>query len=112
VHIEPRQAARTPLGNDPILAQAINDHYKFPDGLLKFCLSGDLSSEPRFFRFGPATCYGRSIRSHHQGPAWPQLDMLATVEAEGERVLLPFNPTEVIDNLRLERYTGGQFDQY
>lgn len=112
MHIESRQDARTPLGNDSILAQAINDHYRFPDGLLKFSLSGDLSSEPRFFRFGPVTCYGRSIGNHHQGPAWPQFDMLSTVEAEGSQVLLPFNPTEVIDNLRLERYTDGQFDQY
>lgn len=38
--------------------------------------------------------------------------MVPSVEAEGGQVLLPFNPTEVIDNLRLERYTDGQFDQY
>ena len=31
---------------------------------------------------------------------------------DGTQLVLPFDPNEVIDNLRLERYPYGRFDRY
>ncbi len=38
--------------------------------------------------------------------------MLPRVEFDGTQVVLPFNPSEVIDNLRLERYTSVQLSRH
>jgi hypothetical protein len=52
-----------------------------------------------------ATCYGRHLEGVQQaGQSNPVLDGLPTAVLSGNRVVLPFDPDEVIDNLRLERY--------
>jgi hypothetical protein len=38
--------------------------------------------------------------------------MLPSVSFDGTQVVLPFDPNEVIENLRLERYPSGQFGEY
>lgn len=103
---------RPPLGSNSLLARAMREQYLFPPGFLDFHLSADLSGEPHFFRFGSATCYGRTVDISHQQSDGSQYDLLPTVESEHPRPSLPFDPTEVIQNLRLERYTNGQFGQY
>jgi len=87
--------------------QALNERYRCPAGSLDFGLIHELSSDAGFFKFGAATCYGRSTNGRGS-PSYCR-DLLDSVTSSGTRVLLPFNPTEVIDNLRLERYTAGRF---
>jgi hypothetical protein len=100
-----------------LLCRAVQDHYRCPEGFFDFVLSGEVSAVPGYFRFGPdITCYGRSSGAIPEA----QFDSLSgsgSIEQAGfeqGRVSLPFDPTEVIDNLRLERYadpdgmgTGG-----
>jgi len=70
-------------------------HYRCPLNFFDSTVDGELSSDPDFFQFGKEiTCYGRSSN--------------ADVKVEGSRLHLPFDPAEVIDNLRLERYLGSQ----
>jgi hypothetical protein len=38
--------------------------------------------------------------------------MLPRVSSAGTQLVLPFDPNEIIDNLRLERYPSGQFGEY
>jgi hypothetical protein len=74
-----------------------------------FVLAGEMSAEQGYFRFGQdVVCYGRScagaLVQQAQGPLY---DVLPDVRVENGTVRLPFDPTEVIDNLRLERYPHG-----
>jgi hypothetical protein len=82
------------------------DYFKCPDGLVDFALAGELSSDSGYFRFGPhVTCYGRSFRgSRGSHPRTPLYDSLIDVREEYGKLALPFDPVEVLNNLRLERY--------
>jgi hypothetical protein len=90
------------------LSKAVNDRYRCPESFFDFVLSGKLSSDEGFFRFGPnTTCYGRSC----SGVLGPQAesslyDALKDVQIDDARLRLPFDPTESIDNLRMERYAN------
>ena len=88
------------------MVSALKDLYLCPDSFLQFGLIGDLSADSRYFRFGQDTiCYGRSASAHRTSRANAAIDnLLSHVRSDGSTVLLPFNPTEVIDNLRLEHY--------
>ena len=69
-----------------------------------------MSSKAGYFRFGSQTiCYGRSCGGS-RGFAKRSLlyDVLDDVVINGDNVGLSFNPTEVIDNLRLERYVDSR----
>jgi len=94
-------------GPNNVLSQAVTDHYRCPQGFLDSVIAGPLSADEGYFRFGPnAICYGRS-RSGALG-ARPELtlyDTLRDVTFDDGNLGLPFDPTEIIDNLRLERYT-------
>ena len=82
------------------------DRYRCLDSLLDFDLTGPLSFDTGYFRFGRDTiCYGRSTSGYRTGVA-PSLlyDVSKDVTTTGSSVSLPFDPTEVIHNLRLERY--------
>lgn len=72
--------------------------------------SGSLAGEPGFFRCGPhALCYGRSSAGVTSASLAEALaDVASLVEHDGDGVIqLPFDPAEVIDNLRLERYCAS-----
>jgi hypothetical protein len=74
---------------------------------LDFCLAQELSSVSGYFRFGHSvTCYGRTCRED------PHLhflyDALNDIVTNDGTVSLPFDPDEVIDNLRLERYADSR----
>ena len=92
-----------------MLSQAVNDHYRCPDKFFNLTLSEQLSSGAGYFHFGPnAICYGRSC-SGTQGlrPESARYDALRNVIVDDTKLRLPFDPTEIIDNLRLERYANS-----
>jgi len=99
------------------LGQAVNDRYRCPENFFDFVLSGPLSSDEGYFRFGPnTTCYGRSC-SGVRGPRVESslYDALKDVQVGDAKLRLPFDPSKIIDNLRLERYAntwgrGGSFE--
>ena len=86
--------------------QAFVDYFRCPESLVKLePLWNQVSSmKEGYFKFGPdAICYGRSPLATDSLEA--QLsDALASTQMDGKACRLPFSPTEVADNLRLERY--------
>jgi hypothetical protein len=91
--------------------RALFEFYLCPEQFVDVGLSGQLSEEAGYFRFGETTCYGRSACGYRANrPGVPLYDTLKDVTVHGKKLEFPFDPTEVIDNLRLERYAnrGGQ----
>jgi len=84
----------------------ILDHYRCPEGIADFELAGKLRDDRGFFCFGPETiCYGRSSSgSRSEQPNGPLYDARDDVTASSGTVCLPFEPSEIIENLRYERY--------
>ena len=95
--------------SDPghLMNTALVDHYRCPGNFANIKLKGQLSDDAGYFRFGQNTiCYGHSASGFRA--SWVENDLydtLGDVTIDGSSVLLPFDPTDVIDNLRLERYT-------
>ncbi len=92
------------------LSRAVNDRYRCPVDFFDFVLDGQLSSNEDFFRLGPhTTCYGRSCSGVHSPETQASLyDALRDVKINEGRLRLPFDPTEIIENLRLERYASAR----
>src|SRR5215471_16219695 len=88
---------------------SLNQYFRCSDSLADFAVKGKLSSEAGYFRFGSDTvCYGRlsiGLRSEVPGPLL--YDVSAHVQVSGGLILLPFDPEEVIGNLRKERYAAN-----
>lgn len=91
------------------LAQALIDRYRCPEGCVELQLAGRLSEDAGFFRFGPRTiCYGQSSSGFRKRGVQAGLyDTFNDVGISGSKLHLPFNPTDIIENLRRERYVGA-----
>lgn len=77
--------------------QALLERYRCPEHFLQSRLAAPLSGDSRFFRFVDILCYGRcsSSPAERVDPGF-----------DSGQLLLPFDPTEIVDNLRWERYTS------
>lgn len=81
--------------------RALCDRYRCPEDYFDFVVEGKLSSVESYFRFGAnVVCFGRSSVA----AGGPECDVLKNVLVEDKRLILPFDPTAIIDNLRLESY--------
>ncbi len=91
-------------------ARALVDHYRCPASFLNITLQDVVTSESGFFRFGPnAICYGRSATGYRDSRVGSALyDVAQDVRINQSDVCLPFDPTEIIENLQLERYSVGE----
>ena len=106
----PRGAAMARLSHRPRAFQgdtnsAFLNHFRCPDEFASFGLNGELSTDEGFFRFGRDTvCYGRFAGnpSKQITPSLP--DALEEVSVRGDQILLPFDLSQVTENLRSERY--------
>jgi hypothetical protein len=89
-----------------VQCQPLLDYYKCPEDLGEFELTGELSGEQGFFQFGPGTvCYGRCQKERPaRHPAGSLFDASRAVEIHQGVVRLPFDLSEVVNNLRRERY--------
>ena len=84
---------------------AFVDYYRCPSEFGEFDLTGELSPDEGYFTFHDAICFGRrrgGPPSRYVTDSLP--DVSRDVESTGGRVCLPFNLSEVVDNLRQERY--------
>lgn len=87
----------------------LSEYFRIPEDLRCSFTHQELTGAPGFFRFGPETiCYGRcgsgptaKTYSSHLYDALPEA---RTVD---QCVRLPFDPADVIDNLRSERYLSA-----
>ena len=96
-----------------MVGKALQDHFRCPDGLLDFEINRELSRPEGFFQFSSgATCYGRSSSGIAASPEVQLTDALADVSTSNGTVKLTFDPDEVIENLRLERYSKTGWSAY
>lgn len=93
--------------------QALVDYYRCPQHLADFSLVGELSADAGYFRFGPdTTCYGRSCTGFRAKRVNGALyDTFEDVTIAGSRAKVPFDPTDIINNLRYERYNTNLLDR-
>jgi hypothetical protein len=84
----------------------LEERYRCAEDLAVFRTGASAPSRPGFFRFGPETiCYGRCSSGPVAGGAQEDLhDAAAHVAFCNSEVDLPFEPEEIVENLRRERY--------
>lgn len=98
-------------------SQLLRDHFKCPDGLVDLAVDNASSSNCGYFRFGTnAICFGQSssVTPEHSAEDILQ-DCSEDVRLERGTVRLPFDPAQVVDNLRHEHYRTapeGNSDEY
>jgi len=85
------------------------DYYRCPPNLVQFLPAGQPAKPPGYFRLGQETiCYGRLSSGDVAPSAGGELDdVLRQVTINGETIRLPFDASEVVENLRRERYAAG-----
>ena len=87
------------------MSQLFLEYFKCPPEFAGF-RHGDLSGGNRFFRFGPdLIAFGRFVSGGVGRQNGLVEDVLNQVRVDGGGCYLPFDPDEVIENLRLERYS-------
>lgn len=90
------------------MIQTLIDYYRIPGNSFdSICLSANVASgDIGFFQFGAKNiCYGRCQSGAAVDVAGAgEFDASKDVRREGTTIQLPFDFTEVIENLRLERY--------
>ena len=106
-------SSEVPARDSDPLSQAANDRYRCPEKFFNIGISGKLSAEAGYFRFGNSTtCYGRSSSGIPVSRADSLLsDVIGGFEVEDAKLLLPFDLVEVLDSLRLERYATNPAGQ-
>ncbi len=86
------------------------DYFKCPEDFADIEAPNKPSMEQGFFRFGSGTiCYGRCQAQRLAAcPIEPLFDASGAAEIGGGTIRLPFDLTEIVDNLRRERYAVGE----
>ncbi|MGA7294110.1 MAG: hypothetical protein WBW85_16365 [Terriglobales bacterium] len=86
----------------------VTRHYRCPDRYICFATKESLPVGSGFFQFGSgATCYGTYRGGQPaQLPGGALPDAIDNVVVEGGAAYLPFDPSEIIDNLHREVYVG------
>jgi hypothetical protein len=86
--------------------RAFLDYFRCPDDFARIEVNGSLSTEQGFFRFGHDTiCFGQcSAASPSQDLIHNLPDVTQSVTVDSDGVRLPFDFSQVVDNLRYERY--------
>ena len=90
-------------------SQLLTELFRCPNDVADFELKGDLSQNNGFFRFGPNTvCYGQcSSGAPAKSAAAPLHDALKHLVTNSSSVQTPFDPVQVVDCLRHERYVDN-----
>lgn len=88
------------------MTHVLSDYFRIPDGLLENLFEPQLSGDAGYFRFGPRViCYGQAesgVAGEIEVSA--HCDASEKIRLSGTQVCLSFSPTQVIENLRRERY--------
>ena len=86
----------------------MDEYYRCPVGLIDVETVGSPSGDAGYFTFDESVCYGRPTSvspTRYFGEESP--DVSQAVEGAGTTVRLPFELSEVLANLRYERYRRG-----
>jgi len=92
-----------------MITRTLFDFYRCPEDLVQFSLASKMSGDCGFFKFSQKiVCYGRDAYGRARNDVNDNLcDVASDVVLNGDCAQLPFDPTEVVDNLRMERYWGN-----
>lgn len=103
--------ATTQLASDRHASgRLLEDQFRCPGDVNNFVVSRNMSGDPGFFRLGSSTiCYGHCSSPIPTKKVADRLHSASDYVSidPGSLVHLPFDPTEVVDNLRRERYPSG-----
>ena len=96
------------------MLSCLTEYYRCPGERLNFGQTGALSGDLGYFQFGKETnCYGRYVgRDPANDAPGGQLNALRDIELRDGAVYLPFDPSEVINNLRLETYAADWREKF
>jgi hypothetical protein len=88
---------------------AFSDYFRCPSSAAEFEIISEASRNAGYFRFGPdATCYGRCSVIPPAAAVTDELhDLLHETRLESYKCGICFDPTEVVNNLRHERYVSS-----
>ena len=88
------------------MCNVLSDRYRCPEQFVRASLTGSLSAESGYFRFGrDLLCYGRPCGVSPAASADDRLpDLLDEARTDQPDVHLPFDLAELVDNLTHERY--------
>lgn len=87
------------------MSRSLVEYYRCPEDFGHFQVQGELSRESGYFQFGANTVYGRCAGIEPSASISGELhDALADARIEAGKTLLPFDPGQVIDSLRMELY--------
>jgi hypothetical protein len=85
------------------------EYFRCPEHLAVLGTADPLPADEGYFRFGDATCYGRQgVGTPSPSPDVSLADVSGGVVSAGGKLLLPFDLSEVLKNLRQERYPEAQ----
>jgi hypothetical protein len=89
----------------------VTQYYRCPERYIRFDLAGQLSQEHGYFRFwNDALCYGQLARDMPSPtPNGKLCDATSHTSNNNGITYLPFDITQVVDNLRLELYSKNSF---
>ena len=85
----------------------VAQYYRCPERYIKFNLAGSLSQEKGYFRFGNEwLCHGQlATGTPSATPNGKLCDVIGHTSTNNGVTYLPFDITEVVDNLRFELYS-------
>jgi hypothetical protein len=89
--------------------ETLIERYRCPDHFAEFRLAGELSGGAGYFRFGEEIiCYGQLASGSPASLGTDRLcDAAAHTTTDGLALRLPFEPRQIIENLRFERYVAN-----
>jgi len=91
-------------------SEILSTYYLCPTDVAAWLVSSvELNGQHGYFRFGRDTvCYGCMSRGPlAASPMAASFDAMDVVQVSGPDLRLPFDPDEVVENLRRERYAAG-----
>ena len=85
--------------------RAFTDYFRCPDQFGEFGITGQLPPEEGYFLFHGTVCYGRQSATGYSSVVTGRLpEVSGDVNVTGGQPRLPFDLSEVVTNLRQERY--------
>ncbi len=88
------------------MSHAFQQYFRCPERYISFSLTGQLSEESGYFKLGDDILFGR-LHGRHPLKLSPAIqDVSSDCIAEADTVHLPFDPSQVVNSLRLEAYAN------
>src|SRR2546422_767681 len=90
-----------------MIGRALVGYYPYPEHFVKKGVAAGLPARSGYFRFGPSIGYGQTSSGFRSAqPANALYDTALATTTEAGVLQVPFNPSQIVDNLRLERYVA------